>query len=78
MYSEEKEERKRTTKYKRTNGTNYNKQQKKKGVINRMKRFVEGGAAEKTLMHYRWMIYLQETEKRKLCKDSIKKERGEG
>lgn len=31
---------------------------KKKGLINRCKRFVEGASFDPKLMHYRWMLYL--------------------
>lgn len=39
---------------------------KKKGFINRTKRFVEGSLLPSELMHTRWMIFLQEQEKRQL------------
>ena len=38
----------------------------KKGLINRAKRFVEGAALPPELMHTRWMIFLQDQEKRQL------------
>ncbi len=39
---------------------------KKKGFVNRTKRFVEGAMLPPDLMHTRWMIFLQEQEKRRL------------
>ncbi|MBD3307991.1 asparagine synthase (glutamine-hydrolyzing) [candidate division KSB3 bacterium] len=39
---------------------------KKKGLINRTKRFVEGTLLPADLMHTRWMIFLQAQEKRRL------------
>ncbi len=39
---------------------------KKKGVINRTKRFVEGTLLPDELMHTRWMIFLQTQEKQQL------------
>lgn len=38
----------------------------KKGLINKAKRFVEGGALPKALQHTRWMIFLKESEKNQL------------
>ncbi len=39
---------------------------KKKGLINKVKRFVEGTALPEDLRHVRWMIFLQEAEKEQL------------
>lgn len=39
---------------------------KKKGLVNRAKRFIEGTMLPDDLMHTRWMIFLQEQEKRQL------------
>lgn len=39
---------------------------KKKGLINRTKRFVEGLQLSEELQHIRWMIFLQENEKSRL------------
>jgi len=44
---------------------------KKKGIINRTKRFVEGTLLPPELMHTRWMIFLQEQEKRQLYSDTL-------
>jgi asparagine synthase (glutamine-hydrolysing) len=44
---------------------------KKKGLINRTKRFVEGTLLPPELMHTRWMIFLQEQEKRQLYSDTL-------
>jgi asparagine synthase (glutamine-hydrolysing) len=44
---------------------------KKKGLINRTKRFVEGTLLSPELMHTRWMIFLQEAEKRLLYSDYL-------
>ncbi len=44
---------------------------KKKGLINRTKRFVEGTLLPQELMHVRWMIFLQEAEKRQLYSDRL-------
>lgn len=38
----------------------------KKGLINKAKRFVEGAALPAELQHARWMVYLSETERRRL------------
>ncbi|RMF64678.1 MAG: asparagine synthase (glutamine-hydrolyzing), partial [Calditrichaeota bacterium] len=40
--------------------------EKKKGLINRAKRFVEGARLPEELEHTRWMIFLQEAEKARL------------
>ena len=39
---------------------------KKKGLINRSKRFIEGLRLDDRLQHVRWMIFLQEAEKQQL------------
>ena len=44
---------------------------KKKGLANRVKRFVEGALLPPELMHARWMIFLQEQEKRQLYKGDL-------
>jgi asparagine synthase (glutamine-hydrolysing) len=44
---------------------------KKKGLINRTKRFVEGALLPPDLMHTRWMIFLQDAEKRRLYSDDL-------
>ncbi len=43
----------------------------KKGLANRLKRFVEGTLLPPELMHTRWMIFLQEQEKRQLYKGEL-------
>jgi len=45
--------------------------EKKKGLINRAKRFVEGMQLPPDLEHTRWMIFLQEAEKSKLYSDDL-------
>jgi len=45
--------------------------EKKKGLINRAKRFVEGMELPADLEHTRWMIFLQEGEKNKLYSDDL-------
>ncbi|MCH7677738.1 asparagine synthase (glutamine-hydrolyzing) [candidate division KSB1 bacterium] len=45
--------------------------EKKKGLINRAKRFVEGMELPADLEHTRWMIFLQEGEKIKLYSDDL-------
>jgi len=45
---------------------------KKKGLINRAKRFVEGLKLPEDLQHTRWMIFLQEIEKGLLYTDAMK------
>lgn len=44
---------------------------KKKGLINRTKRFVEGTLLPSELMHTRWMIFLQDQEKRRLYSNTL-------
>ncbi len=44
---------------------------KKKGLINRSKRFVEGTLLAPELMHTRWMIFLQDREKRQLYSNML-------
>ena len=46
---------------------------KKKGLVNRTKRFVEGTLLPSELMHTRWMIFLQESEKRRLYSGALLK-----
>lgn len=45
---------------------------KKKGLINRIKRFVEGCSYPEKLMHYRWMSYLHNDEKENLYTPEFK------
>ena len=45
--------------------------EKKKGVINRAKRFVEGFRLPRSLQHVRWMIFLQQAEKRLLYSNDL-------
>ncbi len=45
--------------------------EKKKGLINRAKRFVEGMELPADLEHTRWMIFLQEAEKNKLYSNDV-------
>ena len=45
--------------------------EKKKGLINRAKRFVEGMQLPPDLEHTRWMIFLQEAEKAKLYSNDV-------
>ncbi|MBN1541004.1 asparagine synthase (glutamine-hydrolyzing) [candidate division KSB1 bacterium] len=40
--------------------------EKKKGLINRIKRFAEGARLPEELQHVRWMIFLQQAEKQRL------------
>ena len=44
---------------------------RKKGLINRTKRFVEGTLLPEELMHTRWMIFLQDQEKRQLYANDL-------
>ncbi|MFQ5636708.1 MAG: asparagine synthase (glutamine-hydrolyzing) [bacterium] len=46
--------------------------EKKKGLINRAKRFVEGMRLPADLKHTRWMIFLQETEKASLYSNEMR------
>ena len=46
--------------------------EKKKGFVNRIKRFVEGTQYPEDLKHVRWMIFLAEQEKKKLYGDALK------
>ncbi len=48
--------------------------QKKKGIINLVKRFVEGAELPRSLMHVRWMTFLKPEEKSRLYTDFFKKE----
>ncbi|HDP97802.1 MAG TPA: asparagine synthase (glutamine-hydrolyzing) [bacterium] len=45
---------------------------KKKGLINRAKRFVEGMRLSEDLQHTRWMIFLQQLERELLFTDDVK------
>ncbi len=45
--------------------------EKKKGAINSFKRFIEGTRLPKSLLHTRWMIFLQEFERKQLLSDEI-------
>ncbi|HSF17315.1 MAG TPA: asparagine synthase (glutamine-hydrolyzing) [Vicinamibacteria bacterium] len=45
---------------------------KKKGLVNRAKRFLEGAVASPELQHYRWMSYLGPGEKRALYTKALK------
>jgi asparagine synthase (glutamine-hydrolysing) len=45
---------------------------KKKGLVNRAKRFVEGMKLPEDLHHTRWMIFLQQQEKKMLYNNDIK------
>lgn len=45
----------------------------KKGMINKVKRMVEGGALDPTLQHTRWMIFMNEREKNDLYGSDLKK-----
>jgi len=44
----------------------------KKGLINKFKRMVEGGALDPNLQHARWMIFLSHNEKRKLYQPDLR------
>jgi asparagine synthase (glutamine-hydrolysing) len=44
----------------------------KKGVINKMKRLVEGGAQHPSLQHTRWMIFMSEEEKFRLFQPDLR------
>ena len=46
---------------------------KKKGLINRGKRFLEGASFDSKLMHYRWMIYLNNEQRNIIYKREFKK-----
>lgn len=46
--------------------------EKKKGLINKAKRFDEGMRLPRDLQHTRWMIFLQEIEKSKLYSDDMR------
>ncbi len=46
--------------------------EKKKGAINRLKRFVDGAVLPEDLQHVRWMIFLTEQEKTKLYGDAMR------
>lgn len=45
--------------------------EKKKGVINRLKRFVEGSSLPADLEHTRWMLFLAEEEKRSFYSSDV-------
>jgi asparagine synthase (glutamine-hydrolysing) len=44
----------------------------KKGIINKAKRFVEGGALPADLQHTRWMIFMNEADKSQLYKPELR------
>ena len=44
----------------------------KKGLINKAKRFVEGGALQADLQHTRWMIFLNEADKNQLYQPALR------
>jgi asparagine synthase (glutamine-hydrolysing) len=44
----------------------------KKGLINKAKRFVEGGALPAALQHTRWMIFLNEADKNQLYQPALR------
>ncbi|MBN2030717.1 asparagine synthase (glutamine-hydrolyzing) [bacterium] len=44
---------------------------KKKGVINSYKRFIQGTRLPKSLYHARWMVFLQELERQNLFSDHV-------
>lgn len=46
---------------------------KKKGLINRAKRFIEGTRLPENLRHARWMVFLQQKEKDQLYSSDMKK-----
>jgi len=46
--------------------------EKKKGVVNRARRFLEGARHPEDLQHVRWMIFLSAAEKHKLYGDALK------
>jgi asparagine synthase (glutamine-hydrolysing) len=45
----------------------------KKGLVNRLKRFVEGAALPEKLEHFRWSMFLSEAEKYELYGDELKR-----
>jgi asparagine synthase (glutamine-hydrolysing) len=44
---------------------------KKKGLVNKAKRFLEGASAAPELEHYRWLTYLTPEKRRDLYRDSV-------
>jgi asparagine synthase (glutamine-hydrolysing) len=44
----------------------------KKGMINKIKRMVEGGALDPSLQHTRWMIFMNQTEKGSLYRSDLR------
>ncbi len=46
--------------------------EKKKGAVNRLKRFAEGMALPADLRHFRWMVFLSERNKRALYTDAFR------
>ncbi len=48
--------------------------EKKKGLINSVKRFVEGTTLPKSIMHARWMVFLSELERSQLFTESVQNE----
>jgi asparagine synthase (glutamine-hydrolysing) len=47
-------------------------QSAKKGLINKTKRFVEGGALSASLQHTRWMMFMNDEDKAKLYRPALK------
>ncbi len=43
----------------------------KKGMVNKVKRMIEGGALDPALQHTRWMIFMDEREKKSLYKSDL-------
>jgi asparagine synthase (glutamine-hydrolysing) len=43
----------------------------KKGIINRIKRFIEGGALSEDLQHARWMIFMRAVDKQQIYKPEL-------
>ena len=50
----------------------------KKGMINKVKRMVEGGALDPALQHTRWMIFMDEREKNSLYESDLKEAMQDG
>lgn len=46
--------------------------QAKKGLVNKIKRFVEGGALPQSLQHTRWMIFMNEGDKASLYRPDLR------
>ncbi|NIM92797.1 MAG: asparagine synthase (glutamine-hydrolyzing) [Anaerolineales bacterium] len=47
-------------------------QSSKKGLVNKVKRFVEGGALPQSLQHARWMIFMNEGDKASLYRPDLR------